>query len=167
MRGGLLARLQRHAARPAVFAPHAAPFWDDACEIAAGSTLRFLIYFDFGLLADTERGGVFMFDVRVPGWPADADRRITASRLLDRAYSPETVIGALESSGFRVEELWVDLACTPYRPGAPAFAVSARKGLPGAAKSARSSNRVQSHAQPPVGTLWVPLLEWQKTEDCS
>ena len=30
MRGGVLARLQRYAARPALFAPHAAPFWDDA-----------------------------------------------------------------------------------------------------------------------------------------
>jgi hypothetical protein len=26
---GLLARLQRQAARPALFAPHSAPFWED------------------------------------------------------------------------------------------------------------------------------------------
>ena len=29
MRARLLARLGRHAARPALFAPHAASFWDD------------------------------------------------------------------------------------------------------------------------------------------
>jgi hypothetical protein len=46
----------------------------------------------------------------------------------NRAYSPETITAALESSGFRIEELWADLAGTPYRSEVLAFAVCARKG---------------------------------------
>jgi SAM-dependent methyltransferase len=278
---GLVARLERHALRPALFAPHSAPFWDDphisrqllaahidphtdaasrrpdtidrsvawlanrldlprgghvldlgcgpglyserlaalglsvtgvdisrtsltyarrrARELGLRITYRhqdylalrdrsrydvaLLIYFDFGVLADTERdgllgwihralrpGGVFVFDVRAAGWQTDAERgatwtvhesgfwrpgpyleltkhfdyadadvhlrqtlivdtdgRITAYRFWDRAYSPKTIARVLEGSGFRVEELWADLAGASYCPDAPAFAVCARK----------------------------------------
>jgi SAM-dependent methyltransferase len=51
----------------------------------------------------------------------DTDRRITAYRFSDRAYSQKTITRVLEHSGFRVEELWADFAGTPFRPDLPAF----------------------------------------------
>jgi len=58
----------------------------------------------------------------------DSDRRVNVYRFWDRAYSPKTIARVLESSGFRVEEVWAALDGTPYRSDLTAFAVCARKG---------------------------------------